>query len=135
MDPGRLQKVLAGKRSLRSIEKRKQKRVFALGQCDRDSAGISEAPDAPVKLPAAKSAAPSFLVALDGCVAGFSPAQHRPDAREKFSQTERLGDVVVGAQFKPDNRVDLVATMTRGDDDGNIGECPDFAAQIEPILL
>jgi hypothetical protein len=44
VDAGRLQKVLAGKRSLRSIEKRNQKRVFALGQCDRDSAGISEAP-------------------------------------------------------------------------------------------
>src|SRR6202795_1295522 len=81
MDPGRLQKVLAGKRSLRSIEKRKQKRVFALGQCNRDSAGISEVPDAPVKLPAAKSAAPSFLVALDRCLAGFPPTQHRPDAR------------------------------------------------------
>lgn len=97
VDAGRLQKVLAGKRSLRSIEKRNQKRVFALGQCDRDSAGISEAPDAPVKLPAAKSAAPSFLVALDGFLAGFPPTQHRPDAREKFSQTERLRDVVVGA--------------------------------------
>src|ERR1700731_4896723 len=121
MDPGRLQKVLAGKRSLRSIEKRKQKRVFALGQCDRDSAGISQAPDAPVKLPAAKSAAPSFRVALYGCLAGFPPAQHRPDPRQKFSQTERLGDVVVGAQFQPYNPVDLVATMTRGDDHGNIG--------------
>ena len=81
VDAGCLQKVLAGKRSLRCNEKRNQKRVFALGQCNRDSAGISEAPDAPVKLPAAKSAAPSFLVALDGCLAGFPPAQHRPDAR------------------------------------------------------
>src|SRR3982074_715694 len=71
VDAGRLQKMLAGKRSLRSIEKRYQKRVFALGQCNRDSAGISEAPDAPVKLPAAKSAAAFFLIALDGCLAGF----------------------------------------------------------------
>ena len=81
VDPGRLQKVLAGERSLRSIKKRNQKRVFALGQCNRDSAGISEAPDAPVKLPAAKSATASFRVALDGRLAGFPPAQHRPDAR------------------------------------------------------
>src|ERR1700730_19340158 len=103
VDAGRLQKVLAGKRSLRSIEKRNQKRVFALGQRNRDSAGISEAPDAPVKLPVAKSAAPSFLVALDGCLAGFSPAQHRPDAREKFSPTERPGEGIVGAPFQHDN--------------------------------
>jgi len=81
VDAGCLQKVLAGKRSLRSIKKRNQKRVFALRQRNLDSAGISEAPDAPVELPGAKSAAPSFLVALDGCLAGFPPAQHRPDAR------------------------------------------------------
>ena len=81
VDAGCLQKVLAGERSLRSIEKRNQKRVFGLGQCNRDSARISEAPDAPVKLPAAKSAAPSFPVALDGCLADFPPTQHRPDAR------------------------------------------------------
>src|SRR5258707_1656550 len=105
VDAGCLQKVLAGERSLRSIEKRNQKRVFALGQCDRDSAGISEAPDAPVKLPAAKSAGPSFLVALDGCLAGFPPTQHPPRAREKLSQTERLGDVVAGPQYLPDNRI------------------------------
>src|SRR3977135_3176934 len=74
VDAGCLQKVLAGERSLRCIEKRKQKRVFDLGQCNRDSAGLSEAPDAPVKLPAAKSAAAFFLIALDGCPAGLLPA-------------------------------------------------------------
>ena len=81
MDPGCLQKVLAGERSLRSIEKRNQQRILAFGQRDRDSVGISEAAVAPIELPAAKSAAPSFLVALGGCLAGFPPAQHRPDAR------------------------------------------------------
>src|ERR1700736_2162786 len=94
----------------------------------RDSVGISEAAVAPIELPAAKSATASFRVALDGC----PPAQHRPDAREKFSQTERLGDVVVGAQFQPDNPVDLVATMTRGDDHGNIGAGSALAEQIAP---
>ena len=81
MDPGRLQKVFAGKRSLRRVEKRNQQRILAFGQRDRDSVGISKAAVAPIELPAAKSAAPSFLVALDGCLAGFPPAQHRPDAR------------------------------------------------------
>ena len=81
VDPGRLQKMFAGKRSLRSIKKRNQKRVFALGQRHRDSAGISEAPDAPVKLPAAKSAAAFFRVSLGCYLSSFPPAQHRPDAR------------------------------------------------------
>src|ERR1700738_1210727 len=121
MDPGRLQKVFAGKRSLRSVEKRNQQRILAFGQRDRDSVGISEAAVAPIELPAAKSAPASFRVALDGRLASLPPAQHRPDPRQKFSQTKRLGDVVVGAQFQPYNPVDLVATMTRGDDHGNIG--------------
>src|SRR5260370_38019939 len=86
-----------------------------------DSVGDSEAAVAPIELPAAKSATAPFRVALDGRLAGFPSAQHRPDPRQKFSQTERLGDVVVGAQFQPYNSVDLVATMTRGDDHGNIG--------------
>src|ERR1700737_5077558 len=124
MDPGRLQKVFAGKRALRSVEKRNQQRILAFGQRDRDSVGISEAAVAPIELPAAKSATASFWVALDGRLAGFPSAQHRPDPRPKFSQTERLGDVVVGAQFQPYNPVDLVATMTRGNNHGNTGWSP-----------
>src|SRR5258708_31829264 len=56
VDAGCLEKVLAGERSLRSIEKRNQKRVFALGQRNRDSAGITEAPDSPVTLQAGEAA-------------------------------------------------------------------------------
>jgi len=44
VDAGRLQKVFAGERSLRGIEKRNQQRIFALGERDRDSAGITQAP-------------------------------------------------------------------------------------------
>ena len=80
-DAGRLQEALAGERSLRSVKKRNQKRVFALGQRNRSSPGIREPPNASVKLPATKAAAPFFLIALDGCLAGFPPAQHCPDAR------------------------------------------------------
>jgi len=65
VNPGRLQKVLAGKRSLRSIEKCNQKRILAFGQRDRDSVGISEAAVAPIELPAAKSATASFRGAVD----------------------------------------------------------------------
>src|ERR1700682_3251652 len=100
VDAGRLQKVFAGERSLRGIEKRNQQRIFALGERDRDSAGITQAPAAPIKLPGAKSAAASFRVSLGCYLPGFPPAQHRSDARQKFSQTEGLGDVVVGAKFQ-----------------------------------
>ena len=135
VDAGRLQKVFAGERSLRGIEKRNQQRIFALGERDRDSAGITQAPAAPIKLPGAKSAAASFRVSLGCCLPGFPPAQHRSDARQKFSQTEGLGDVVVGAKFQSNHPVDFVATMTGGDDHGDIGVGPDLAEQIKPVLL
>src|SRR6266851_6651574 len=103
------------------MEKRNQQRILAFGQRNRCSAGISEAPVAPIELPAAKSAAAFFRVSLGCYLAGFPPAQHRPDTSQKFPQTEGLGDVVVSAEFQSDHPVDFVATMTRGDDHGNIG--------------
>src|SRR5215471_7041531 len=49
--------VLTREWALRRVEKRDQQRVFALGQRDRLAGRIGEAPEAPVKLPAAEFAA------------------------------------------------------------------------------
>jgi hypothetical protein len=48
---------------------------------------------------------------------------------------ERLGDVVVRSEFQSDHPVNLVAAMTGGDDDGNIGVRTYLAEQIETVLL
>jgi len=49
-------------------------------------------------------------------------AQHGVDARHQFARIERLGQVVVGAQFQTDDAVDLVALGGQHDD----GEIPAF---------
>ena len=56
-------------------------KVFVSEQELQELAVKLQPPDAPVKLPATKAPAPFFLIALDGCLAGFPPAQHRPDAQ------------------------------------------------------
>ncbi len=120
---------------MRRIEERNQQRILALCQRDRLAAGIGEAPVAPVQLPVAEAAAAFLAVALGRSLAGFAPSQHRANAGEQFPQAERLGDVIVGAQFQPDDAIDLVAAMTRGDDDGNVGLRANLAQEIEAVLL
>jgi len=71
MDPGRLQKVFAGKRSLRSVEKRNQQRILAFGQRDRDSVGISEAAVAPIQATYGVALAAGFYI-----VAAFFCAEY-----------------------------------------------------------
>ena len=83
----------------------------------------------------AKPAAASFRISLDCRLSCLPPAQHRTDACQKLSQAERLGDVIVGAEFEADHPVDLVAPMARGDDHGNIGVRPDLAKQVETVFL
>src|SRR3984957_6051482 len=134
MDAGRLQKMLTRQRPLRRVEKCNQQGIFAFGQRDRNSVGIAQAPAAPIKLPTAESTAPRFRIARRG-LPSFTPAQHGADPRQKLAQTERLGDVVVGAQFESDHAVDLVATVAGGDDHGNIRTRPNFAKQVETICL
>src|SRR6202158_2797873 len=90
MDARRLQKVFARQRSLRRIEKGDQQGILTLRQRDRDAAGITEAPVAPIELPAAKPATASFRIPLGQSLSSLPPAQHRPDACQKLPQTERL---------------------------------------------
>src|SRR6266851_7751143 len=97
--------------------------------------GIGQAPAAPIKLPPAESATASLGIPRRRGVAGFAPPQHRPDARQKLPQPERLGDVVVGSELQPDHPVDLVAAMAGRDDDRNIGVRTDLTEQIETVLL
>src|SRR6185369_15288291 len=115
MDASRLQQMLARKGPLRRIEKGDQQGIFALGQRHRLVLGIRQAPVAPVELPGAEPAAAPLslppLVLLGLRPAALAPAEHRPGARQKLPQAERLGDIVVGPELQPDHTVDLIAPM------------------------
>jgi hypothetical protein len=92
-------------------------------------------PRAPIELPATELAPAPLRIPLRRGAAGLLPPQHGPDARQKFPKAERLGDVVIGAQFQPDHPIDLVAPITGGNDYRNIGARSDLAQQVETILL
>ncbi len=95
----------------------------------------SVTPSAPIDLPATELAPAALRIPLRRGAAGLLPSQYGADARQKLPKTERLGDVVVGAQFQPDHPIDLVASTTGGDDYRNIGARPDVAQQVKPVLL
>ena len=61
--------------------------------------------------------------------------EYRADAGEQFAQAERLGEIIVGAEFQPDHSVDLVAAVASRDDDRNVRARPYVAKQVEPVIL
>ena len=122
-------------RPLGRIEEGDEQRIFALCQADQLAPRIGQAPAAPVEQPAAEPAAALLGVARRRGVSDLAPPQHRPDPRQELPQSERLGDVVVGAEFQSDNAVDLVAAVTGRDYDRNIRMRADFTEQIKAILL
>ncbi len=65
---------------------------------------------------------------------GGRAAEDRLHPRHQGPGIERLGDVVVGAQLEPDNRVHVVRPRREHQDRG-LAAAPDLAADIEPILL
>ncbi len=56
-------------------------------------------------------------------------AQHGPDPGHQLARGERLGDVVVGAEFEPDDLVDL-AVAGGDDDDRHLRALPQRAAHL-----
>src|SRR6516162_3134356 len=94
---GCLQQMLAAERPLGRVEKRRQQGVFALGQWDKTSARVAEAPGAAVELPAAKPASNPLGIPLRGRACDVLPPQHGTNACQKFAQAEGLGDIVIRA--------------------------------------
>jgi hypothetical protein len=135
VNPRRLQEMLTGERSLRRIEECSQKRVLAFRQCDRGAARVRQASRATIELPTAKSAATLLQLLSRGDATRLPPTQYSPDARDEFAQTERLGHIVIGAEFQANYTIDLIASMTGYDDDRRFGTRSDLAQQIETVLL
>src|SRR5690242_15081984 len=102
------QQVLAAEGPLGCVQKGGQQSIFAFGQSNFGPVGVAETPSAPLQLPAAELAPAALRIAARHRPPGFLPSQHGADARQEFAQAERLRDIVVRAQFQPDDPIDLV---------------------------
>ena len=64
----------------------------------------------------------------------LQPPQHRLDPRHQLPRGERLGDVVVPAQFQPQHAVDLIIAG-RQEDDRRAAGLADTAADLGAVQL
>ena len=133
---GRLEELLPIQRALRCIHERAQEGVFALRQGDR-RVTVLQATRAAVERPSSEPNHRRLVIGPDrGTLApSVEPPQHDPDARQQLAQAERLGEVIVGSEFESDHPVDLIATMSGGDDDREVGSASQFAQEVEAVLL
>ena len=130
-----LQKVLTAKWAPRRIEKGKQQCILAPGQGYGSAVWVSELPGLSVELPAGKLKAATLGVARRSGASLFEPSQHRAHAREQFTQIERFGQIIVGAELKPDDPIDVIAAMTGHDENRYVRTGPDLPQQIQTVFL
>src|ERR1700722_8339505 len=104
--------MLSAKRPLRGVEEGDQQRILAFGQRDIRAFRIGKPSGAKTELPARKQIAAAFWLA---CRCGADPVQppnDRAHPRQKLAQVEGLRHIVVSAEFKTDNSVDLIPAVT-----------------------
>ena len=104
VNAGCLQKVFSAKRTLRGFEEGDQRRVFALGQRYWGADRVNELPGPAIELPAGKSKAATLWIARRR-FSNIEPPQDRANPREQFAQVERLGQIVVGAEFQTNDPI------------------------------
>ena len=129
-----LQQMLPRERALRCFKKGKQQGILTLTQRDRDRIRVDKLSIAAVEYPTVEPVPASLRIARPCSSSHFLPSQNGPDAREQFSETERLYDVVVGAKFEADNTVDFVCAMTGRDNNRNIRVRSHFSQEIQPVI-
>src|SRR6476620_2838404 len=135
VEPGRLQQILARKRSLRRIEEGQQQGVLAFAQGKRPFLRIGQTPAATIKSP---SVEPVF--ALLDIVGAHRPSvlkapQHSAIPGIQFADAEGLGQAVVGTEFESDHTVNFIAGATCQNNDWDVRIGTNFPEQIEPIAL
>jgi len=131
---GRPQKVLSAKRTLRGFEECDQQRIFTPGQRYRTAGRVDEPPGPAVELPAGKSKAATSWIAHRRGSSDIEPPQDRANPREQFAQVEWLGQIIIGAELKTNDPIDIIATVTSNNDHGHFQIQTDLPKQIEPIL-
>src|ERR1700722_4758384 len=63
------------------------------------------------------------------------PPQHRADARQKLTRTEGLSEIIVGAELKSNDAVNLIEMLTGKHDDWQIGFGTGGADNLQAVLV
>lgn len=90
------------------VEEHEKQVVFRAREIDRGSLGIEEGAAAQVEAPAAK-ADRLGIARRQRNGHRRRASEHGPDAREQFGAVERLGNVVVRAEFETEDAVRFLA--------------------------
>src|SRR5215471_6785150 len=118
MNSGRIQQMLACKRSLRCFQERQQQSILAFAQRDRCFMGVYESSATTLEPPAIEPIAASLPLANLRCTRQLPASQYGAGACEQFPRT-RPYDVIVGAEFEADDWINFVGAVA-GHDDWNI---------------
>jgi hypothetical protein len=132
---GGLQQLLPRERPLRGFKKGEQQAVLTLAQRDRRAVGVEELSTTPFKHPAVEPVAASLRIACSRSSPHFLTPQHGPNTGQQFPETEWLDDVIIRAEFKADDAIDLFGAMSGRDDDRDVRMGANFPQEIEPVIL
>ena len=133
---GLLEQEVAGQDAAGMGEEDGKQVELAAGQRHLPPAGIEQPARRQVELPVGEAIAPGRRLRRGRAGRGGrgqGPAQHRLDPRQQLAQVERLGDVVVGADFEADDLVDRIAP-SGDDDEAAVPVLAQLPGDREPVL-
>ena len=131
---GRLQKVLPAERALRSVKEGDKQRIFPFRQRNFCPIRIGKSSGAKIELPGGKPISATFCLACRRGPDPVEPSNDRAHPRQKLAQVERLRHIVVGAELKTDDSVDLIPAVAGDYDDWHIKTRAELAQRVEPIF-
>jgi hypothetical protein len=130
----RLEQLLACERPLGSLEERDQQGIFAFRQRNRRSIRTQQAATIEFKLPLAEFVSTPLWLSPPRVSPQLVPPQDSANAGEQFSETERLGHVVVRTELEANYAVDFFEPVAGGDNDGHIRAGSNLSEYIQPIF-
>jgi len=129
---GEIEQAVARQHAARPFAEGAQQVELGAGHRHPRAGRIAQLAQAKIDPPAQKGEGGRAIGGADGLGGGLA-AQHRVDPRQQFARIERLGQVIVGAHFQPENAVDVLAARGQHDD-RHLRFRADLAAQAEAVV-
>lgn len=113
-----VEKLVACKDSPRTANEGDQEREFPAGENDRRSIRTSDGAIVDIDSPSGEAIDFAIRARLDRRLPRrlLTSSQDRADARREFARIEGFGELVVGADFKSDDAVDVFAARRENND-------------------